>query len=135
MPVSDALANNLLDVLFGGDTSDAPATYHVGLSTSTPTATGTNVTEPAGNGYVRVAVTNNATNWPAASARSKSNGTVVVFDAATGSWGVVTHFVLYGASTGGTFYGFGLLAGSQTINNGGVASFPAGSLVVTSPVS
>lgn len=132
--LSDADANNVLDTRFGAVASTAPATYYVGLSTTVPTNTGTNVTEPAGNGYARVAVTNNTTNWPAAASRAKSNGTQITFPTATGTgWGTVTHFVIYDAGTGGNFRAWGSLNTSQAIGGNSMASFAAGALVINAP--
>lgn len=130
--LSDAAANNSLDVRFGGVASNAPATYYVGLSSTTPTNTGGNVTEPSTGGYGRVAVTNNLTNWPAAVARAKSNGTAITFPTPTANWGTMTHFVLYDALTGGTFQGWGAIA-SENIVIGATASFAPGQLVINAP--
>lgn len=129
--LSDSDANNMLDVRFGAAASTAPATYYVALSTTAPTNTGTNVTEPSGGAYARVAVTNNATNFPAASGRAKSNGTVVTFPTATASWGTISHFALYDAATGGTMRAWGALTTAQAVASGAIADFPAGSLTIT----
>jgi hypothetical protein len=133
--LSDDDANNMLDVRFGGVASSAPATYYVGLSTTAPTNTGTNVTEPSGGAYARVAVTNDTTNFPAASGRAKSNGTVVTYPTATADWGTLTHFVLYDAATGGSMRAWGALATPQAVASGATADFPVGSLTITAPGS
>jgi hypothetical protein len=74
----------------GGATTWAPATWYVGLSTTTPNEDGTGFTEPVGGSYARVAVTNNTTNWPAATTSSgvtsKANGTVIQFTNPTGTY-------------------------------------------------
>jgi hypothetical protein len=132
--MSDAQANILLDLYFSkASNSTVPATLYVALSTTLPTNTGTNVTEPSGNAYARVAVTNNATNFPAASARAKSNGTDIVFPMATGSWGTATHFCLYDASTAGNFVAWGALTVPVAVINGATVTFVAGSLVINAP--
>ncbi len=131
--LSDADANNELDARFGRAASTAPATYYVGLSTTTPTNTGGNVTEPVGNGYARVAVPNDAANWPAAVNRAKSNGAAVTFPTATASWGTITHFVLYDAATAGVFRAWGDLGTATAVGANTIASFAAGALAVTSP--
>jgi len=131
--LSDAAANNMLDVVFSKATNSAPTTHYIGLSTTTPTNTGTNVTEPTGGSYARVAVTNNATNWPAASARAKSNGVAITFVAATASWGTATHFVIYDAASGGTFVAWGALSGATAIGTGVQVSFAIGDLDITAP--
>jgi len=129
---SDTIANAALDAILG---DGSPATVYVALSLSVPANDGTNVTEPSGGSYARVAVTNNSTNWPDAVARSKSNGNAIVYPTATADWGDITDFALYDASTAGTFMGWGALDTLATINTGSTPSFPAGSLVVNAPGS
>jgi hypothetical protein len=132
--MSDAQANLLLDLYFSkASNTTVPATLYVALSTTLPTNTGTNVTEPVGNSYARVSVTNNSTNFPAATARAKSNGTDVVFPTATGSWGTITHFALYDALTAGTFIAWGALTVPVSVINGATVTFVTGSLVINAP--
>jgi len=131
--IADTYANNMLDMVFSKAANTMPATLYYGLSSTLPTNTGTNVTEPSGGSYARVAVTNNATNFPAASGRAKSNGTVIVFPTATGNWGDMTHFVVYDASTAGNFVGWGALTGTTTINTNTQASFGVGALTINAP--
>ncbi len=133
--LSTAVVDALLDAYFGATPVTAPATVYIGLSTTPPLDTGSGTTAPSGGAYARVAVTNNTTNWPAASARLKANGTVVTFPAATAAWGTITHYTLHDAATAGTFLGWGALASSQTVGTGGVASFAVGALTITAPGS
>jgi hypothetical protein len=130
---SDTFANMLLDMSFSKASNSFPATFYVALSTSTPANDGTGVTEPVGNDYARVAVTNNATNWPAATSRSKSNGVTIAFPTATGAWGSCTHFALYDASTGGNFVAWGELTSPVSPTAGTQASFAVGALVINAP--
>jgi predicted enzyme related to lactoylglutathione lyase len=132
--MSDAQANLLLDLYFSkASNTTVPATLYVALSTTTPTNTGANVTEPVGNSYARVSVTNNATNFPAAAARAKSNGTDIVFPMATGSWGTITHFAIYDASTAGNFIAWGALTVPVSVINGATVTFVTGSLIINAP--
>jgi hypothetical protein len=131
MSFADYLEDKLLSHTFGATTFTPPATTYVGLSTTTPTDAGGNITEPSGNGYARVAKTNNTTNWPASSGGTSSNGTSVQFPTATGSWGTVTHFFIADASSGGNILGIGALTTSKTIDNGDTASFAATTLTIT----
>lgn len=129
---TDFLENELLDHVFGGAAYTAPATLHVGLSTTTITDAGGNITEPSGNGYARVSVTNNATNFPAASGGAKANGTAIDFGSASGgAWGTVTDFFIADASSGGNILGYGALSASKTIADGDSANFPIGDLDIT----
>lgn len=126
--MATSVVNGWLDSTFG---SGSPATIYVGLSTTTPTVTGTNVTEPSGNAYARVAVTNNATNFPAAASRAKSNGTVITFPEATGSWGTPVSAVFYDASSGGNYLGEGTISGAGAITAGTTPRIPTGDLDIT----
>lgn len=136
--IADTYANNLLDLAFGKGTNNFPATLYYGLSSTLPTNTGTNVTEPSGGSYARAAVTNNATNFPAASGRSKSNGTAVTFPAATADWlsgASIPYFVIYDAASAGNFVGWGDLTTPVTVLNGTQPSFAVGALTITAPGS
>lgn len=129
MPFSTALNNELLDHVFGGAAYSAPATVYLAASTSTPTAAGANVTEPAGNGYARKAVTANSTNFPAASGGALSNGVAMAFATATGgAWGLITHIAIYDAATDGTFLGYGALSASKQIDAGDTLNLKIGDL-------
>ncbi|MDP4224921.1 MAG: hypothetical protein Q8910_00930 [Bacteroidota bacterium] len=123
--------NALLNEMFGGVAFTPPATLYIGLSTSTPTASGTGATEPSGNAYARVAVVNNATNFPNAANGTKTNGTTITFPQATGSWGTVTYFVIYDAASAGNLIGFGALNNSQTVSNGDTLSFATSAMTLT----
>lgn len=122
------LANAILDALYG---SGAPATIYFGLFTSAPASDGTGGTEVTGGSYARVAVTNNATNFPAAAARQKSNGTAIVFAAATAGWGTVTHAMAFDSLTGGARYDFAPLDVARTILSGDTFSIAPTQFVVT----
>jgi hypothetical protein len=131
MPMILSRRQAILDELYGAVALAAPADYWIALSTTTPTDTGGNFTEPVGNAYARVQKTNNATNWPAASAADptvKSNGNAVTFPAATGSWGTVTHAGWYTVATVGTPVDWAALTASQAIGTGATASFATSQL-------
>lgn len=128
---TDFLELEVLDHVFGAAAYTAPATLYVGLSTTTITDAGGNITEPSGGSYARVAVTNNSTNFPAASAGSKSNGTAITFTTATGSWGTVIDFFIGDASSAGNILGYGTLTSSRTISSGDSASFAISALTIT----
>lgn len=130
MSKSNYLENAILDHILGGPDFTRPATVYVSLHTADPTDAGTG-TEVSGNGYARVAVTNNATNWPAASSGAKSNGTTITFPTATGSWGTVSHFGIWDAATNGNLLYHGALNASKAIADGDTASFGVGDLDIT----
>lgn len=131
--LSNTDANNSLNVRFGAVASNAPATYHFALLTTAPSNNdGAGAVEVTGGAYARVAVTNNATNFPAAASRSKSNGTAITYPPATANWGTVVGVALYDAATAGTFRGYAALAQAKTVNSGDTASIANGAFTVTS---
>jgi len=112
--VVTAEKNALLDAIF------ASTTYWA-LSTTTPAADGTNVTEPSGNGYTRVTVA--AGDMSAAASGAIDNAAIVAFPEATGSWGTVTYILVYDVASGGTpRYAISLTA-SKTISSGETPRF------------
>ena len=127
---SDFLELELLDHVLGNAAYTAPATVYIALFTVAPTDAGGG-TEVTGGAYARLAITNNATNWPAASAGLKSNGTIFTFVTATANWGTVLAMGIYDAVTAGNLLYWGDLTVSKAVNNGDTASFPVGDIDVT----
>lgn len=123
------LRDNILDDVFGGDTYTPPTNWHVGLSTTIISEDGTGATEPA-DGYARVEVANNLTNFPASTNGEKSNGTEITFPEATGEWGEVTYFFISDASTLGNMVAFGQLTIAKVIQTGDTARFQVGDLQI-----
>jgi hypothetical protein len=127
---SDFLELELLDHVFGNAAYTAPATLYVALFTAAPTDAGGG-TEVTGGSYARKAVTNNSTNFPAASAGAKSNGAAITFVQATASWGTVVAFAIFDASSGGNMLGWADLSASVAIASGDTATFAIGDLDIT----
>lgn len=141
---SNYLENKLTDHIFRNTTFTAPTGLYISLHTADPTdaANGAEVSTSA-TAYARTLVTPNTTNWAGTQSAgsttastgvggvSSNNGTIT-FPAPTGSWGVVTHFGVWDASTSGNLLVFGALGASKTINGGDAApSFAAAALTVT----
>ena len=135
MSKSDFLENELLDHRYGGSDYVRPATVYMRLHTADPgeTGSGAEVSTGVWTNYAAVAITNNATNFPAAAAGSKSNGTLIDFGTATisGAAPDVTHASIWDAATGGNLMDYGALASPKTINDGDPVSVPIGDLVIT----
>ena len=127
---SNYLENEILDHVLGGGDYTRPATVYVALYTAAPSDTGGG-TEVSGGSYARVAVTNNATNFPAASDGEKSNGTEITFETATANWGEVVAFGILDASTSGNLLLWADLTASKTIDSGDTAKFAVGDLDYT----
>lgn len=127
---SDYIEGKLLDLLFSNAAYSIPGTLYIALFTVAPSDSGGG-TEVSGGSYARVAVTNNATNFPAASGGSKSNGTTITFPAATAAWGTVVAMGIFDASSSGNLLAWATLTTAKTVASGDTPSFAAGALVVT----
>ena len=101
--------------------SGLPGTLWQGLSSTTPNANGTNVTEPTGNNYARKSLT-----MGASSGGIRQNTNAVQHAAVGGTWGVQTHSVYYTASSGGTFIGFDDLTAARDMVDGATMDFGIG---------
>jgi hypothetical protein len=120
------LQQEVLDHLFGNGAYTAPTPY-VGLFTAAPSDAGGG-TEVSGGSYARV---NANTSFGSASGTSISNDGAITFPTATGSWGTVTHFGIFDASTSGNLLVWGALGTSKVVGSGDTASFAIGELDVT----
>ena len=92
----------IADGQFGSGT---PVTWYTGMSTAISADDGTGFLEPAGGAYARVAVTNNATNFPAATTvtgtTTKKCGVNVLFPVPTTNWGLMREIGWFLTLTGG----------------------------------
>lgn len=131
MGISTYLSNKLLDHQVGKAAYTMPTVY-VALSSTLPTAGGTNITEPSGGSYARVATS--AATWNTASGGATSNALAITFPAATADWlsgANLAYGCLFDASSGGNFLGWGALAVPKDILSGDTATIPAGDLDIT----
>ena len=128
----DTQEQAILNYFFRAATWTLPADLYIGLSTTTPTEAGGSVTEPAGMGYARVAVTRNTSNWTAATgvapAVIDNTNAITGWTAAGGSWGTITHVTIHDASTSGNVLGWAALTASKTVADGDSFQFDAGAL-------
>jgi hypothetical protein len=122
--LSNYAENKLLDHILGTTAYTKPTVY-LALFTTDPTEAGTG-TEVSGGGYARKTITFNAS-----SNGSSSNSADVLFPAATGSWGTVSHIGLYDALTGGNLLWHGPLSASKTIGTDDEFKLGAGRLSVS----
>ena len=95
MPLVTAHKNATLDAMLGTGATLLNSTLEMGLSTTTPTADGTNITEPSAGGYTRVTLANTNAVWAPAAAGIKTNAADVIFPEATAGWGLITHWIIY----------------------------------------
>lgn len=125
MSKTDFERDRILDARYGGGSYTKPATVYVALFTAMPTTAGGG-TEVAGGAYARVAVTNDAANWPNGAAGAKSNAFAIAFAQATALWGTVVGVGLFDALTAGHLLDFAPLTTSRTVNSGDTFSFAVG---------
>jgi hypothetical protein len=117
-------ANAILDELTGRTATLNFSDVYVGLSTTEPTVSGGNITEPAKGattGYNRILLGSNASSLTqlmnAATNGTTTNNQIIKFDEVLASWGTLTHFVLFNSKTGGSALAFG-----EILNDSGVAT-------------
>ena len=117
--------NKVMNAVFGCSTSVLPTSYKVGLSTTTPTASGSNITEPASStGYQRSSVS-----FGSASDGIIKNSSAVEFPVLAKDAGVVTHYVLYDQN--GSPFWFDALKSSRTLETDTVVTFATGAIELT----
>jgi hypothetical protein len=139
--MSNYLENSLVDQLFRGQAAPTTTTLYVGLLTTAPSDAGGG-TEVSGGSYARVAVTSSLANWAGTQSAGStvassgtggqtSNNAAITFPTPAATWGTVTHFGIYDASTAGNLLFWGALTISKTINQSDTVTFPAASLSIT----
>lgn len=123
--MSDYLENEILDHILGTGAYTMPTTVYVGLSTGSFNDDNSG-TELTGNGYARVSIS-----FGAAASGTASNDAAVEFSAATGSWGTVSHFGLFDASSSGNLLIHGALTASKVIESGDILKIAIGDMDIT----
>ena len=131
--ISTVYMNNLLNVAFGMLPSSFPALMYLGLSSTEPTDTGTNITETTELDYARVEIANDSGTWDVASGRGIDNLVTFTFPTAATAWGTMTHFVIMDASTVGEMILWGALAAPITVGIGDIVTFDPGTITITAP--
>ena len=123
--MSDYLELKFLEHFTGTASTSAPSAVYLGLSTGSM-ADDNSGTELSGNNYSRKAIT-----FASAASGSISTNAAVEFDAATGSWGTVSHWAIYDASSGGNQLFHGAFTTGKAIGSGDILKVASGSLTIT----
>tara|TARA_B100000900_G_C20351735_1_gene622593 strand:- start:89 stop:475 length:387 start_codon:yes stop_codon:yes gene_type:complete len=123
--MSDYLELKFLDHFTGTASTSAPSAVYLGLSTASLQDDNSG-TELTGNNYSRKAIT-----FASASSGSIASNAAVEFDAATGSWGSVSHFGIFDAASSGNLLFHGAFSAAKTIASGDVLKVASGSLTIT----
>ena len=123
--MSNYLENALINATLRNTSYTSPSTVYVALFTSDPTDAGSG-TECSGGAYARQSAT-----FGAPSDGASSISADVEFPQATGSWGTITHFGIFDASSSGNLLYHGALTASKTIATGDVIKITSSNLTVT----
>jgi hypothetical protein len=113
------------------------STLYLGLFNNTSGNAATNLeagtltdeTSTSGTAYVRKAVTFAAASGT--SPCSSATNATVTFDAATASWGTITHVAVMDASTSGNVLFWGAVTTSKTIDTGDTFQVTSGNLTIS----
>jgi hypothetical protein len=129
---ANAARNGLLDLAFGAATYTRSGSVYAAVFTAPPNYTGGG-TEVSGGGYSRVAIANNSTNFPGASAGSKTTGTAIIFPTPSADWGSITDIGLFdsGSLGSGNLLYFKTLTTTRSVLAGQTFVIAAGALTVT----
>jgi hypothetical protein len=138
MAMTNSLANMILDHIVGRRASiDVGSDFYCALGTSAtaPIPAGTGFTEVSGNGYARVLIGargQTATlKVTAASAGASANDVQIHFPKATGVWGVVRYFGIYGSAVSTTLLAYGTLTADIEPDTPDVPIIEIGDLTLT----
>lgn len=123
--MSDYLESAILNHVLRNTSYTSPTTVYIGLSTASMNddASGT---ELSGSGYARQSIA-----FDAPSSGACTNSADVDFPVATGSWGTVTHYGIWDASSSGNMLAHGALTTSKTIASGDILRVGSGQVTIT----
>jgi hypothetical protein len=119
--------NEVMNHTMGKSSIKSPSVY-IGLSASDPNDDGSGLNEPDSNSYSRVRTY--AEDWDAAFNGCIENVNDISFPLAVENWGLITHFALFDAATGGNMIVWGTLSPSKNISSGEIPKFTAGDLIM-----
>ena len=122
---SNYLELKVLDHFLGTSSTSAPSNVYLALHTADPGEAGSGA-EVSGNGYSRQAVT-----FAAASSGSAASNSVEEFTASGGSFGTVSHFGIWDASSSGNLLYYGALTASKVIADGDTLRFASGAITIS----
>ena len=131
--MSDYLEGEIRKHVFRTGSFTKPSALWVALFTAAPSDSGGG-TEVAGGSYARVQRDPLDANWTAASATDgkTDNAAAVTFPSPSGSWGLVSHFAIFDAPSGGNLLIHGALTVPKTVNASDPApAFAIGALAIT----
>ena len=129
---SNYLENKVLDHVLKNTAYSQPSSLYLGLFNNTSTnaaanlEAGTLTDEVSGGSYARKTVA-----FAASSSGTAATSATVTFDAATASWGSVTHVAVLDASTSGNVLFWGAVTTAKTIDSGDTFQVTSGNLTIS----
>lgn len=122
--LSNYLETLLLTWHLTGNAATRPAAWFIGVGTG---SSDTGLTgEPSGNGYARVAISFTVSGDTASNA-----GSLTLGPCTGASWGTMSHFGIFDASTGGNLLWHGGLQAAKTVDVGDSLSVAVGAAALT----
>lgn len=123
--LSDHAETLIANFVANNTTATRPTAWHLALYTAAPNDAGGG-TELSGLGYSRQAIT-----FGAASSGVVQNTSTHTFTASGGSWGTVSHYGIFDASTSGNLLWHGALTASRTVGDGEQLTVAVGAFSLT----
>tara|TARA_R100000544_G_C2219771_1_gene56749 strand:- start:515 stop:901 length:387 start_codon:yes stop_codon:yes gene_type:complete len=123
--MSNYLEVEILDHILRNAAYTPASTVYIGLSTGS-FGDDNSGTELSGSGYARQSIA-----FDAASGGTTDNTSAVDFPTATGSWGSVSHYGLFDASSSGNLLIHGAFSAAKTVGSGDILRIAAGELDIT----
>lgn len=123
--LSDSSETLLANFIANGQTATRPTAWFLALFTAAPNDAGGG-TEVSGSGYARQAIT-----FGAASSGVTANTSTHTITASGGSFGTITHFGIFSASTGGTLLWHGPVGTPRAYADGESVTVAAGAFTLT----
>ena len=122
---SNYLEGKLIEHVLRNTAYTSHSTVHISIHTANP-AEDASGTEVSGSGYGRQPIA-----FGAHSDGACSNSAVEEFTASGGSFGTVTHFGIFDASSSGNLLYYGALTASKVVADGDTLKFAIGSITIT----
>lgn len=129
--LTNYLEDELIKHIFRTGSMTKPTNLYVALFTGAP-GEASGGTEVSGGSYARVGVAVGDATWAATAGgnATTSNVNAINFPTPAAGWGLITHWAIFDASSGGNMLFYAPLTQSKTIDPGDNVSFPAGTLTV-----
>jgi hypothetical protein len=133
MSITYYASGSMLNKAFGATNYTPPAALYAALSTTHFSSSGSNGTEPVGNGYARVAIVNDksGSGFTNAISGSVTNASAITWPESLAAWGTILDVGFFDSPTTGNLWFFQALGSTKTIDANTVLQINAGSLIIS----